>query len=142
MCETWPGLKFVHGDARKMPFTDKSFDFVFSSAVIEHVGSRDRQRMFLRECVRVARKCVFITTPNRWFPMEMHTLLPFLHWLPTLWHRRLIQLLGFEELAKEENLNLLDELALRKMLADIGVESFVIRKMRFLGFPSNLLSGA
>ena len=96
MCETWPGLKFVRGDARKMPFADKSFDFVFSSAVIEHVGSRDCQRTFLSECFRVARKRIFITTPNRWFPMEMHTGLPLLHWLPMRWHRRIIRLLGFE----------------------------------------------
>ena len=25
---------------------------------------------------------VFVTTPNRWFPLEVHTLLPFVHWLP------------------------------------------------------------
>lgn len=139
MCETWPGLKFVRGDARKMPFADKSFDFVFSSAVIEHVGSRDCQRTFLSECFRVARKRIFITTPNRWFPMEMHTGLPLLHWLPMRWHRRIIRLLGFDSLAKEENLNLLDEHALRKILAKLGVEVFVIRKMSFFGFPSNLL---
>jgi hypothetical protein len=23
-----------------------------------------------------------VTTPNRWFPLEVHTLLPFVHWLP------------------------------------------------------------
>ena len=139
MCEIWPGLKFVHGDARKMPFVDKSFDFVFSSAVIEHVGARDCQRTFLRECIRVARKRVFITTPNRWSPVEMHTGLPLLHWLPVRWHRKIIRMLGFESLAKEENLNLLDEGALRGMLAELGVDVFIIRKMRFFGFPSNLL---
>jgi hypothetical protein len=25
---------------------------------------------------------VFLSTPNRWFPVETHTLLPFVHWLP------------------------------------------------------------
>lgn len=40
MCETWPGIKFVRGDARKMYFADKSFDFVFSSAVIEKGDDR------------------------------------------------------------------------------------------------------
>ena len=25
---------------------------------------------------------VFLTTPNRWFPIEVHTRLPLVHWLP------------------------------------------------------------
>jgi hypothetical protein len=25
---------------------------------------------------------VFVTTPNRWFPVELHTRLPLVHWLP------------------------------------------------------------
>ena len=139
MSEVWQGLRFVRGDARKMPFEDRSFDFVFSSAVIEHVGSRDCQRTFLRECIRVARKRVFITTPNRWFPVEMHTGLPLLHWLPVRWHRGIIRSLGFESLAKEENLNLLAERDLCEMVESLGIEAFVIRKMRFFGFSSNLL---
>ena len=139
MCGEWPGLKFVRGDARKMPFPDNSFDFVFSSAVIEHVGSRDCQLAFLRECFRVARKWVFVTTPNRWFPVEMHTTLPLLHWLPMRWHRKIIRSLGFEALSREENLNLLDEKSLRRLLAQIDGEHFEIRKMHFFGFASNLL---
>jgi hypothetical protein len=33
------------------------------------------------ELCRVAPQ-VFLSTPNRWFPLETHTLLPFIHWLP------------------------------------------------------------
>ena len=29
-----------------------------------------------------SRERVFVTTPNRWFPLEVHSLLPFAHWLP------------------------------------------------------------
>jgi hypothetical protein len=25
---------------------------------------------------------VFVSTPNRWFPVETHTLVPLVHWLP------------------------------------------------------------
>ena len=25
---------------------------------------------------------MFLTTPNRWFPIEVHTRLPLVHWLP------------------------------------------------------------
>jgi SAM-dependent methyltransferase len=77
----YPGIRYVQGDALALPFEDGEFDVVFSNAVIEHVGGRERQRQFVAEALRVGRK-VFITTPNRRFPLEVHTLLPFVHWLP------------------------------------------------------------
>src|SRR6476469_3852200 len=77
-----PRVRAVRADGRDLPFSDGEFDFGFSNAVVEHVaGGRDGQRAFVHELCRVARR-VFVTTPNRWFPLEVHTLLPFLHWLP------------------------------------------------------------
>ena len=49
--------------------------------MIEHVGGREEQRRFVAEALRVARRA-FVTTPNRWFPLEVHTRLPLVHWLP------------------------------------------------------------
>ena len=79
--ETYPNARYVQGDALDLPFADGEFDVVFSNAVIEHVGRRAQQRRFVEESLRVARRA-FITTPNRWFPIEVHTRLPFVHWLP------------------------------------------------------------
>ena len=76
-----PGIAYVQGDACALPFADGAFDVVHSNAVIEHVGGRDRQEAFVREALRVGRR-VFLTTPNRWFPIEVHTRLPLVHWLP------------------------------------------------------------
>jgi hypothetical protein len=33
---------------------------------------------------------VFVTTPNRWFPVEFHTMLALIHWLPILLHRKML----------------------------------------------------
>ena len=77
----YPEIEYVQGDGCALPFPDASFDVCFSNAVIEHVGGADRQRAFVCEAVRVSRR-VFLTTPNRWFPVELHTRLPFVHWLP------------------------------------------------------------
>ena len=83
----YPAVRYVQGDACDLPFADGEFDIVFSNAVIEHVGDRTRQRRFVTEALRVGRR-VFITTPNRRFPVEVHTRLPLVHWLPeTLSHR-------------------------------------------------------
>jgi len=77
----YPGIEYVQGDACALPFADGAFDIVVSNAVIEHVGGRERQRRFVSEAIRVGRR-VFVTTPNRRFPVEVHTRLPFVHWLP------------------------------------------------------------
>jgi hypothetical protein len=61
--------------------------------VIEHVGPRERQQAFVREALRVGRR-VFVTTPNRWFPIEVHTRLPFVHWLPEHLSARVYELTG------------------------------------------------
>lgn len=49
--------------------------------MIEHVGSREAQKAFVAELARVA-KVVFLTAPNRWFPVEHHTGLPLAHYHP------------------------------------------------------------
>ena len=79
--ESFPTARYVQGDALELPFADGEFDVVFSNAVIEHVGGREQQRRFVAESLRVARRA-FVTTPNRWFPVEVHTRLPLVHWLP------------------------------------------------------------
>ena len=83
-------MQAVRADGRELPFADGAFDLGFSNAVVEHVaGGRDGQRRFVHELCRVARR-VFVTTPNRWFPLEVHTLLPFVHWLPARARERVI----------------------------------------------------
>jgi len=77
----FPQVRRVVADGRELPFADGEFELGFSNAVVEHVGGRDDQRAFVHELCRVARR-VFVTTPNRWFPIEVHTLYPVVHWLP------------------------------------------------------------
>ncbi len=98
----YPGIRYVQGDACSLPFEDGEFDIVFSNAVVEHVGDRERQRALAAEAVRVGRR-VFVTTPNRWFPVEVHTRLPFVHWLPDSLSHRIYRALG-KDFATENNL--------------------------------------
>jgi SAM-dependent methyltransferase len=98
----YPHVRYVQGDACALPFGDGEFDLYFSNAVIEHVGGEERQRAFVTEALRVARR-VFVTTPNRWFPLEVHTRLPFVHWLPERAADRAYEL-ARKEWAKENHL--------------------------------------
>jgi SAM-dependent methyltransferase len=88
-----PHISYVQGDACALPFPDAAFDIVFSNAVIEHVGGRERQRKLVSEAIRVGRR-VFITTPNRRFPVEVHTRLPLVHWLPDGLSHRVYRVAG------------------------------------------------
>ncbi|HEX4747464.1 MAG TPA: class I SAM-dependent methyltransferase [Gaiellaceae bacterium] len=89
----YPHIPYVQGDGCDLPFDDGAFDLVFSNAVIEHVGGRERQRRFVAEALRVGRRA-FITTPNRRFPLEVHTRLPFVHWLPDALSHRVYRATG------------------------------------------------
>ncbi len=91
----YPDIEYVQGDACALPFADGSFDIVFSNAVIEHVGGCERQRTLVSEALRVGRR-VFITTPDRRFPVEVHTRLPLVHWLPDAASHRVYRALGKE----------------------------------------------
>jgi Methyltransferase domain len=91
----FPQVNCVRADGVDLPFADREFDIAFSNAVVEHVGDEEAQRAFVGELCRVARR-VFVTTPNRWFPVDVHTLLPVVHWLPERPRNSLLGRLGKE----------------------------------------------
>jgi SAM-dependent methyltransferase len=76
-----PGVEMVIGDGRILPFDDQSIDIVFSNSVIEHVGDFDEQKRMADEIIRVGRR-YFVQTPNRYFPIEPHFLVPFFQFFP------------------------------------------------------------
>ncbi|MBA3844274.1 MAG: methyltransferase domain-containing protein [Actinobacteria bacterium] len=93
----FPAVTAVQADGRNLPFADEQFDVGFSNAVVEHVaGGREGQGQFVHELCRVAKR-VFVTTPNRFFPLEVHTLVPFAHWLPPSPRARVLRGRGFDD---------------------------------------------
>ena len=102
----YPGLTFVRTEPYKTPFSDRQFDVCFCNAVVEHVGSRAQQQDFVNEYCRISKK-FFFTTPNKYFPLEMHSMLPFFHWLPSSLFHKILILTGRGHLASESILNLL-----------------------------------
>lgn len=103
----FPEVKLIIGDGKNMYYySDNYFDMAFSNAVVEHVGDRGKQRKFIYELVRVSKKG-FITTPSYWFPIELHTMLPFIHWLPKGLCSWLYKKLGLKYWGDINNLNLL-----------------------------------
>jgi len=107
LAEEFPGLTFLEANLRSIPLPDNYFDIGICNAVVEHAGTREQQRALIHEVCRVCRKVMF-TMPNKWFPIEHHTLLPLVHWLPDRHFRAILRFLGNDFLASVDNLNLLD----------------------------------
>ena len=137
--QRYPGMTYRRADGRDLPFADNSFDVVHSSAVLEHVGTFANQRRLIEELARVAKRVVFLTTPNRWFPVEVHSMLPLVHWLPKPWFRRLLRGTRYGFFALEENLNLLDRKEILQLCSQLGGASVLVEPQRLLGMASNLL---
>lgn len=131
------GIEFVSADALHLPFDDASFDVVYCNAVVEHVGSRRRQERLVAELARVGR-CVCLATPDRDCPLEIHTLIPFAHWLGEAARGRIYRLAGRGYFASEENLNLLDSGQLRRLFPGELRSEVVIRRQYLVGMPAVL----
>lgn len=110
----------IRADGCKLPFSTRSIDWVFSNAVIEHVGGWSKQQQFANEIRRVAMKGYFVTTPNRYFPIEPHTLLPFYQFLSPSWQGRIVRFSpGY--LQDWEEINLLSAKQMRVLFPEARV---------------------
>lgn len=126
-------VSFTVADACALPYSDRSFDWVFSNAVIEHIGDALKQLQMAVEIRRVARKGYFVATPNRAFPIDPHTLLPFYHFLNPAAQRYLSKL-SLGHMKHYETIRILSARDLLKMFPDGSV-----RKCGTRLFPNNLV---
>ena len=136
----FPNIKeFIIADGKSSELKENFVDIVFSSATIEHVGSFENQLLFLKEAIRIAKKTVFITTPNRFYPIDFHTKIPVIHWLPKNIHRLILKTLGLHFYANEENLNLLDKKNIIKLIQKLKIKKYKIIRHKFLFMTSNYI---
>lgn len=122
--ELYPGLEIVRYDGGKFPFDDREFGACWSNAVLEHVGDEADRRCFLSEANRVADR-VLLTTPNRWFPIESHTMIPFLHYFPKPLFDQILKRLG-KRWAAGSYMHLMGRREIVRLLREVGIERFQI----------------
>jgi len=96
-----------------LPFKEDFFDIVISNHVIEHVNNN---KLHLNEIHRVLKLdgVVYLATPNRLWPWEVHYRLPLIHYLPKKWFIKLLK--GFN--VYHEDLNLLFWSQLKKLIGN------------------------
>ena len=135
--ELFPKVKLVFGDAKNLYFPDNCFDIVFSNAVVEHAGNREEQKKFIHELVRVGKRA-FITTPNYYFPLEAHTLIPIIHYFPVAIRFWIYKKLGRGYWSDINHLNLLKPKEFLSLFpAGMQIRMF---KQRILGIPHSLIA--
>jgi len=130
----YPGMRFVRIEPNApLPFRDDEFDVAYSHAVIEHVVGERERRFFLSELWRVAR-AIFVTTPNKFFPIEPHTCLPLIHWVSDAAFYRLAAALG--SFYNRDNLRLLTR---RELSALAEGRPHEVRSVKLFGMTSNYI---
>jgi SAM-dependent methyltransferase len=124
-------VRIINADGRQLPFADGAFEWVFSNAVIEHVGDWEDQRHFANEIRRVASKGYFVTTPNRYFPIEPHALLPLYQFYPDRLKPLALRISpGY--MKEVENINLLTPKRLQRLFPEAQV--------RCVNFASSIIA--
>lgn len=80
-------FSYIKADASLLPVQTEAFTIVTAFSLIEHVCI-DRRSDFLAEIFRVLEKkgILFLQLPNRYFPIEQHSFLPFIGYLPEKFH--------------------------------------------------------
>ena len=134
MAEAYPGKRFVVYDGGRFPFETNEFDWAYSNAVIEHVGSFEQKLHFIKEMVRVA-KNVFFTTPYKYFPIDAHTMVFFIHWNDDLflnWRKK------NNTWMPKSKLNLMSISEIKKLMKAAEVDDYKIVKNRVLGMTMTL----
>lgn len=104
-----------------LPFKDNEFDIAYSNAVFEHLDTDELRAFFFKELVRVSRT-VYICVPNRWFPVEHHTAVPLVHFIPSLF-RALLRRGEKKFWAKSENLAFLGKSDFKKIAGSTTIET-------------------
>jgi hypothetical protein len=105
------------GDGCCLRQADKEYDVAFSNAVIEHLGTYDRQRQFAQEVRRVGQK-IWVQTPARCFLVETHFLTVAVQWLPRSIQRKTLRWLSLKGLfsrprpSQRDIENMVDEIRL------------------------------
>ncbi len=132
----YPHVRTVVYDGGRFPFKDRSFDIGHANAVLEHVGDFHEQVFFIEEMNRVCRQA-YLTTPNRGFPLELHTHLPVFHWLSKPRFDAVLRRLG-KSWAAGAYMRLLTRRDLEALLLAAGISAYHIHSQGFMGLSLHL----
>lgn len=105
MPEITSNMVCVTGDVTDLRnYADNQFDLCYSNSVIEHVGDFNAQKRMVEEMMRVGKHC-YLQTPNKYFFMEPHFLVPFFQFFPVRLRSFLVERFDLGHMGKAKDKN-------------------------------------
>ncbi|OHA91133.1 MAG: hypothetical protein A2758_01495 [Candidatus Zambryskibacteria bacterium RIFCSPHIGHO2_01_FULL_49_18] len=98
-------------DGRKFPFDSNTFDYAYSTSVLEHMSYPEEVIKEICRTLKPGGK-FYLSFPNRYAPKETHTGLWFIGWLPRFKSKRL----------EDWNLHFVSFFKLKRMARGAGLE--------------------
>ena len=86
----------------------------------------------IKNVALLTNKIFFITTPNKYYPIDFHSKLPLVNMLPNNIFRKILKFFNFEYLSKEENLNLLSLKDLKNFLLETKIHKDFDIKIKYI----------
>jgi SAM-dependent methyltransferase len=123
------GAELRQGWAHELPFPDRHFGCVLFANVYEHVEPLLRSAS-LAEIRRVLLNggCVVGQLPNPYFPIESHSRLPLMGWLPVAWQKRYWRL---APVPWGHDFYVVTVRNLRREAEAVGFETVLVRKFNY-----------
>lgn len=138
-----PWMEAIVADACDPEADLPEADLVYSNSVIEHVGGHWRRQRFA-ETVRKADR-YWVQTPNRYFPVEPHFMMPWLQHLPLKAKEALVARWPVGNYAEMRDRNEIRESAMEiELLSAAEMEHYFpdaeIRREKVLGLSKSLIA--
>jgi len=130
---TLPNFSLVKMNVLDLDISKLECDIIFSHSLIEHISNKERFAKMIRD----SGKSYFIQTPNKYFPIEPHFLVPLFQFFPIWLKFWYIETFRKESLHEVESINLLSRGDLMKLFPNSTIsgrkifgltQSFVITK--------------
>lgn len=141
MTERFENVECHLYDGSSVPLADGEADVVICSSVIEHVPLENR-RAVAREIRRLGKR-YYVQSPAKAFPLEVHFMMPFIHWLPRPVGRMLARVSPWRFMIGEpvstdayfDETRLLSKKEMRALFPDATIET-----EWFMGMPKSYMA--
>jgi len=130
-------IRLIVADGRELPFKNGQFDLVSLFSVLEHIPDMDGA---VREAFRGLRRNggMLIQLPNEFFPVDLHSGLPLINYLPSILKNKLLRLIRYEWLI---DLNLPNLKRMIRLITKIEPKALIVNIEKIV-YPEAIITAS